>query len=103
VWQSEPREKDGTIKVDRYNADPALRRHPLCDLQIMAGFTSVPGSPAEWQDGTIYNPESGSTYSATLRLKDAATLYLRGYIIIPLLGETQTWTLDTTHPSCDGS
>jgi uncharacterized protein (DUF2147 family) len=103
VWQSESREKDGTIKVDRHNPDPALRQHPLCNLQVMAGFAPVPGSPAEWQDGSIYSPESGSTYSATLRLKDAATLYLRGYILVPLLGETQTWTLDTTHPSCEGS
>jgi uncharacterized protein (DUF2147 family) len=103
VWQSEPREKDGTVKRDRHNPDPALRGKPLCGLQVMAGFTAVPGSPGEWQDGSIYSPESGSTYSATLSLKDAATLHLRGYVLMPLLGETQTWTRDSAHPDCTDS
>ena len=100
VWQLQPLDADGTVTLDRHNPDPALRGHPLCDLQMMAGFTAVPGSPGEWQNGSIYDPESGSTYSASLRLKDANTLYLRGYIMISLLGQTQTWTRDSVHPDC---
>ena len=100
VWQEQPLDPDGTVSLDRHNPDPALRSHPLCDLQMMAGFTATAGSPGEWQDGSIYDPESGNSYSASLRLKDANTLLLRGYIVISLLGETQTWTRDTGHPDC---
>ena len=100
VWQEQPNDPDGKVTLDRHNPDPALRSHPLCDLQMMAGFTATAGSPGEWQGGSIYDPESGNSYSASLRLKDANTLYLRGYIVISLLGETQTWTRDTTHPDC---
>ena len=100
VWQQQPLDPDGTVSLDRHNPDPALRGHPLCNLQMMAGFTPTQGSPGEWQDGSIYDPESGNSYSASLRLKEADTLLLRGYIVISLLGETQTWTRDTGHPDC---
>lgn len=44
----------------------------------------------EWEDGTIYDPENGKTYSCTIKFRDGK-LDLRGYIGISLIGRTQTW------------
>ena len=45
-----------------------------------------------WADGRIYNPEDGKTYQATMRLVDANTLQVRGYVLLPIFGTTRTWT-----------
>lgn len=75
---------------DGHNSDPALRNRPLCGLVMLGDFHQT--DPGEWGDGWVYSPENGKTYSATLRLERANVLKLRGYVGIPLFGETQTWT-----------
>ena len=89
-------------RTDVANPDPALRARPVCDLQILGGFKQAGAdAPGEWRDGWIYDPKSGKTYHAKMTLRDAATLDLRGYVGIPLFGETQVWTRDTeARPSC---
>ena len=47
--------------------------------------------PLLW-DGHITDPDDGSRYTASFRLVAADRLALRGYILLPLLGQTQTWT-----------
>jgi uncharacterized protein (DUF2147 family) len=42
--------------------------------------------------GHITNPKSGHTYDARLSLASQGVLKLRGYFLIPTLGQTQTWT-----------
>ena len=42
--------------------------------------------------GTIYDPSTGNTYSCRLTLEGADRLLLRGYLGIPLIGRTTTWT-----------
>jgi uncharacterized protein (DUF2147 family) len=42
--------------------------------------------------GHITNPKDGHTYGARLSLASQGVLKLRGYFLIPTLGETQTWT-----------
>jgi uncharacterized protein (DUF2147 family) len=50
--------------------------------------------------GTITNPKSGHTYDARVFLAGPGVLKLRGYFLIPTLGETQTWTrFDGTPPA----
>ena len=42
--------------------------------------------------GTILDPESGKIYHATLALENnGATLRVRGYVGLPLLGRTEIW------------
>ena len=88
AWLAEPN-SDGKPKLDRNNPDPALRQQTLCGLTMLRGFRQI--EPNHWGDGLIYNPENGKTYHATLTL-DGNRLKLRGYVGIPLFGETQTWT-----------
>jgi hypothetical protein len=47
--------------------------------------------PNLWK-GHITDPRNGSVYQMEMYLKPDGTLALRGYLGIPLLGQTQTWT-----------
>jgi uncharacterized protein (DUF2147 family) len=96
VWMKDPN-RDGAPSVDRNNPDPALRQRPLCGMELLGSFRQV--EPQRWEDGRIYDPESGKTYHATMFLESATVLQLRGYVGIPLLGETQTWTRAEAAPS----
>ena len=75
--------------VDVQNPNPALRKRPLCGLKIGYGFHMTSTNHA--QDGRLYDPESGNTYSGWMTAQ-GNTLQLRGYIGISLFGRTETWT-----------
>lgn len=87
VWLKEPN-RDGKPKTDRQNPEKSLQGRPLMGLQVLSGFDFKGG---EWVDGQIYNPEDGKTYSCKMSLKDKGTLQVRGYVLNPALGKTQTW------------
>jgi uncharacterized protein (DUF2147 family) len=85
--------------LDLRNPDPAQRNKPLCGLVFMYGFK--PAEPGSWTDGTIYDPDSGNTYHATMKLRADGTLDLHGYIGISLLGRSEIWSRYTQPvPSC---
>ena len=97
VWLIEPVRR-GAPAADDKNPDPALRQRPLCGLMMLGDFRQVEAQ--RWGDGWIYDPDSGNTYHATMRIEDGQ-LKLRGYVGIPLLGETQTWSRpDGRYGSC---
>ena len=54
----------------------------------MSGFRYDDGV---WRGGRIYDPESGKTYKAIIRLGDDGRLKLRGYIGISLIGRNTVW------------
>jgi uncharacterized protein (DUF2147 family) len=76
-------------KVDKNNPDVALRNVPLKGFRLLKDFTFK--SAGEWTEGTIYDPENGSTYSCTIKMKDKNTLDIRGYIGISAFGRTDVW------------
>lgn len=90
IWLAEPNEEDGTPKIDDENPDEALQTRPLMGLQLIEGFTA--DGPNSWTGGTIYDPESGKTYTSTMELQDKNTLVVRGYVLLPMFGQSQTWT-----------
>ncbi|HKB45670.1 MAG TPA: DUF2147 domain-containing protein [Chitinophagaceae bacterium] len=92
VWLKYPYES-GKPKLDRNNPDKAIRIHPIVGLIILKEFR-LDGND-EWEDGKIYDPESGKTYSCYLSLKDKNTLKVRGYVAISLFGRTEIWTKTT--------
>jgi uncharacterized protein (DUF2147 family) len=63
--------------------------NPRCGLEIIHGLAQT--GPGEW-GGQIANPDDGQTYSARLSIDDRGRLRLRGYVLVPLLGQTQIWT-----------
>lgn len=89
VWLKNATE-NGKPKVDNNNPDKNRQKEPIIGLVILKDF-SFDGDD-EWNDGTIYDPENGKTYSCNLALKNKNTLHVRGYIGISLFGRTETWT-----------
>jgi len=89
VWLKEPL-KDGKPKTDFNNPKKNLQSTPIIGLLILKSFEK--DSDNEYEDGTIYDPKNGKTYSCKITVKDANTLSIRGYIGISLIGRTTTWT-----------
>jgi uncharacterized protein (DUF2147 family) len=85
--------------IDLHNPSPDKRNRSLCGLVFMTGFK--PAAANVWEDGTLYDPESGHTYHGTITLQADGTLRLRGYIGVPPLGESNVWTRHTGPvPAC---
>jgi len=76
---------------DVKNPDESLRNRRIIGLEFLFGFTQADGEPGVYEGGKIYNGEDGETYSARIRLENPDTLVLRGYVLMPLLGKSQTW------------
>jgi len=73
--------------TDAKNKNTALRSRTLKGLPMLQGFKGAGGA---WSGGTIYNPEDGNTYKATLRLTSPDTLQVKGCVVTPLC-KTQVW------------
>ncbi len=89
VWLGEP-DTNGKPKTDKNNPDEKLRSRPIIGLVLMKNFNY--SGDNVWEDGEIYNPKSGKTYSCKMTLINKNTLDLRGFIGISLIGKTDTWT-----------
>jgi uncharacterized protein (DUF2147 family) len=76
-------------RTDVHNPDERLRGRALCGLSIGQDFRQTDAQHAD--DGHIYDPRSGRTYSGSLTA-EGNTLKLRGYVGIRLLGRTEIWT-----------
>ena len=89
VWLREPNDpQTQQPKVDKNNPDESMRSVPLKGYRMLKDFVFKSG---EWTDGTIYDPESGSTYSCVITVKDENTLDIRGYVGVKALGRTDVW------------
>ena len=90
VWLLNPLNEEGKPKVDKENPEEELQTRPILGLELLKDFEY--DEDLEWEDGEIYDPKSGKTYSCNMELlEDGDTLEVRGYIGISLLGRTQTW------------
>lgn len=75
-------------KTDSHNPDPALQQRSLQDVTFLWGFT-YQAKNNSWQNGQVYDPDNGKTYSANLQLnKQGDSLEMRGYIGIALFGRS---------------
>lgn len=89
VWLKEPNNEQGKPKVDKNNPDKAKRTDPVMGLQLLKGF--VKDGKTGYEDGTIYDPKNGKTYSCKISYK-GDKLDVRGYVGISLIGRTTVWT-----------
>ncbi|MFT6834092.1 MAG: hypothetical protein ACJA0H_000118 [Francisellaceae bacterium] len=78
-------EDDG---FDEANPDESLRNRRICGLEILKLKAFDDGV---WKKGTVYDPLLGMEYKATLKLKEGE-LYVRGYIVAEVFGETEVWS-----------
>jgi len=89
VFLKFPTYDDGTKKIDKNNPDVKMHSAPLLGYKILKDFEYV--GKKTWENGTIYDPENGSTYSCVIKLKDNNTIEVRGYIGVSAIGRTDTW------------
>ncbi|MES2159096.1 MAG: DUF2147 domain-containing protein [Pseudomonadota bacterium] len=76
----------GRPHTDINNADPALRDRPLVGLGLLTGFSEA----GDLWKGTIYDPESGKSYTSKVSRNANGTLKVQG--CIAFFCKTQTWT-----------
>lgn len=99
VWLQDPNGKDGRPLTDGLNPDRARRGQPICGLQVIGDLRGFPGGV--WDEGWIYDPEKGESFSLELRLKSADTLQVTGYLGVKWLSETYLWKRAApTAPRC---
>jgi uncharacterized protein (DUF2147 family) len=80
---------DDISAFDENNPDPELRKRKKVGLVILTDFEFDDG---QWEQGEIYDPKSGKTYSCVIKLQKDGSLNVRGYIGISLFGRTTSWT-----------
>ena len=81
--------KPGDTGLDENNPDDELKSRPLVNLVILKDFKF---KDDEYENGKIYDPESGKTFSCAMHLENENRLYVRGYIGFSLIGRTTYWT-----------
>ena len=81
---------DTPNRTDSKNPDAARRSAPLLG-QLILHQLKYDGH-GHWSGGSIYDPDSGHTYSCRLELLEPTKLKVRGFLGVSLLGRTQVWT-----------
>ena len=89
VALSEPKTAEGKEKTDIYNPDPSKRSYPIIGLVFISGFMKT--SDTRWENGTVYDPKSGRTYSCIMDLQGPDKIKLRGFLGIALMGRNYFW------------
>lgn len=90
VWVANPTDETGDLKRDTNNTDTDQRARPICGLPLLGGLGQA--KAGRWEDGWIYNPRDGETYSAEVELVSESKLKVRGFLGISLFGSSQVWT-----------
>lgn len=73
---------------DANNENQKLRSRPICGLEVLGELKIDGGSWAGW----VYDPRRGKTFQVDVKLKDASTLMVHGYLGVKFMGETKLWT-----------
>lgn len=82
VGMTEPVRPDGKPQTDNTG-------RPKCGLTILR--QAIETDPGEWS-GRITNPDDGTVWNCVLSVDAERRLHLRGYVLVPLFGQTQIWT-----------
>lgn len=94
VWLKEPNDKTtGKPRTDNLNPEVKLQSRPIIGLVNLKNF--VFDGDDEWEDGTIYDPKNGKTYSCYIEFDSPAKLKIRGFVGVSLLGRNTYWTKTT--------
>ena len=94
VWLEEPIDPEtGKPKLDDENPDEEMQMRPVMGLLLVWNF--VYDDDGVWEDGKIYDPKSGNTYSCYMKLQSMNELKVRGFIGISIIGRTTYWTRTT--------
>jgi len=91
IWLKNPIDDEtGKAKLDKHNPDDELKKRPTKGIILMTDFEY--DGDGEWDEGDIYDPKTGKTYSCYMEFESMDKLKVRGYIGISLIGRTTYWT-----------
>ena len=91
VWLKEPNDPEsGKPKIDKNHPEESSRTRPILGLINVWGFRYAEKN--NWEEGSIYDPKNGNTYSCTIKMTSQNTIEVRGFIGVSLIGRTDTWT-----------
>tara|TARA_B110000967_G_C18835405_1_gene536412 strand:- start:456 stop:893 length:438 start_codon:yes stop_codon:yes gene_type:complete len=93
TWMKTPNDENGNPKTDPENPDEKLKSRKRLGMIMMYNFSY--DEEEQWDDGEIYDPESGNTYSGIITMTSKNKLDLRGYVGISWFGRTSQWTRKT--------
>lgn len=88
VWLAEPLDKKtGQPRIDALNKNAKEKGRPVMGLPLVEGFSWRNDA---WRGGTIYDPESGERYNATLEMDGRLSLKVTGCVLF--LCKVQHWS-----------
>ncbi len=91
-WLQTPNDDNGKPRTDTNNPDASLRNTPIMGKVIMKDFRYDPAAK-EWVDGSIYQSQTGKTYTGYMEMNADGTLYMKGYVMgMRFLGKSNIWT-----------
>ena len=93
VGQPHIRDGNGKLPVDVHGV-------PHCGLTILRG--SATNNAGHFR-GIITDPDDGKDWQSEFWIGSDGRLRLRGYVLLPLLGQTQIWPPFTGHVAADCS
>jgi uncharacterized protein (DUF2147 family) len=97
VWLKEPRDPDGSPKLDSHNTDESKRGRPMVGIEIFVNLTADGGL---WR-GKAYNPQDGKLYDVTFKLADDSPMPAQAQLqgcVLRILCQTQVLTRATAVP-----
>ena len=90
VWLRQATDANGKPRVDEHHPDAAQRTRPLLNLTVLEHLT-YNASNDRWEDGKIYDPENGRTYSCYVSVAGKDRLEMKGYIGFSMMGRSHYW------------
>lgn len=99
VWLKDLVNDKGEPLIDRHNPDSKLNTRPICGLQVVGQLEAMP--EGGFDNGWIYDPKQGKSFSVAITLSSADELTVTGYKGVKFLSKTFTWKRAKTDlPSC---
>jgi uncharacterized protein (DUF2147 family) len=89
-WLKEPMTAQGQPKIDRYNPEPTMRKRSICGLPVLGNLEQL--SEGGFDNGWVYDPKEGKSYSVALELIAPDKLQVTGYKGMKFLGKSFIWT-----------
>ena len=90
VWLEENLDYEGKPIRDWLNPDPELRGQFVTGSKCLDGLRY--SGESRYKNGQVYDFLSGKTYSAYIELEGKDRAKLRGFVGIPLFGQTEYFT-----------
>jgi uncharacterized protein (DUF2147 family) len=90
AWLKQPLGPDGLALRDYRNPDPALRKRPVCGLQVVTDFKKQ--ADGTWGDGTVYVSDEGMSFSGYAEALSPTQIKVTGYVGLAIFGASEVWT-----------